>query len=144
MASHRGETEEYSEKKNCLKSLILHQGIAVQKSKLINDSFKKTIWICVQKKRLCHIFIILHELGKTITLPSVTNKKLLKNKFFKKYTFISYQYKILSKLKKNWIPWVLHQWIGSTKKNSAVCVRTRTVNVNTFSSTVKDEISEGW
>ncbi len=30
------------------------------------------------------------------------------------------------------------------KKNSAVCVRTRTVNVNTFSTTVKDEISEGW
>ncbi len=29
-------------------------------------------------------------------------------------------------------------------KNSAVCVRTRTVNVNTFSTTVKDEISEGW
>ncbi len=29
------------------------------------------------------------------------------------------------------------------KKNSAVCVRTRTVNVNTFSTTVKDEISEG-
>ncbi len=30
------------------------------------------------------------------------------------------------------------------EKNSAVCVRTRTVNVNTFSTTVKDEISEGW
>ncbi len=30
------------------------------------------------------------------------------------------------------------------KKNSAVCVRTRTVNVNTFSTTVKDEISEEW
>ncbi len=30
------------------------------------------------------------------------------------------------------------------KKNSAVCVRTRTVNMNTFSTTVKDEISEGW
>ncbi len=29
-------------------------------------------------------------------------------------------------------------------KNSAVCVRTRTVNVNTFSTTVKDEISERW
>ncbi len=29
-------------------------------------------------------------------------------------------------------------------KNSAVCVRTRTVNVNTFSTTMKDEISEGW
>ncbi len=29
-------------------------------------------------------------------------------------------------------------------KNSAVCVRTRMVNVNTFSATVKDEISEGW
>ncbi len=29
-------------------------------------------------------------------------------------------------------------------KNSAVCVRTRTVNVNTFSTTVKDEILEGW
>ncbi len=28
-------------------------------------------------------------------------------------------------------------------KNSAVCVRTRTVNVNTFSATVKDEILEG-
>ncbi len=30
------------------------------------------------------------------------------------------------------------------KKNSAVCVRTPMVNVNTFSTTVKDEISEGW
>ncbi len=30
------------------------------------------------------------------------------------------------------------------KKNSAVCVRTRMVNVNTFSTTVKDEILEGW
>ncbi len=30
------------------------------------------------------------------------------------------------------------------QKNSAVCVRTRRVNVNTFSTTVKDEISEGW
>ncbi len=30
------------------------------------------------------------------------------------------------------------------QKNSAVCVRTRTVNVNTFSTTVKYEISEGW
>ncbi len=29
------------------------------------------------------------------------------------------------------------------KQNSAVCVRTRTVNVNTFSTTVKDEILEG-
>ncbi len=28
-------------------------------------------------------------------------------------------------------------------KNSAVCVRTRMVNVNTFSTTVKDEILEG-
>ncbi len=31
-----------------------------------------------------------------------------------------------------------------SEKNSAVCVRTRTVNVNTFSTTVKNEISEGW
>ncbi len=30
-----------------------------------------------------------------------------------------------------------------TLKNSAVCVRTWTVNVNTFSTTVKDEILEG-
>ncbi len=30
------------------------------------------------------------------------------------------------------------------KKNSAVYVRTWTVNVNTFSTTLKDEISEGW
>ncbi len=30
------------------------------------------------------------------------------------------------------------------RKNSVVCVRTRTVNVNTFSTTMKDEISEGW
>ncbi len=29
------------------------------------------------------------------------------------------------------------------EKNSAVCVRTLMVNVNTFSATVKDEISEG-
>ncbi len=29
-------------------------------------------------------------------------------------------------------------------KNSAVCGRTRTVNVNTFSTTLKNEISEGW
>ncbi len=29
------------------------------------------------------------------------------------------------------------------EKNSAICVRTRTINVNTFSDTVKDEISEG-
>ncbi len=33
--------------------------------------------------------------------------------------------------------------ISILKKNSAVCVRTRTVNVNTFSTTVKDEISQG-
>ncbi len=36
-------------------------------------------------------------------------------------------------------------FIGNLKrKNSAVCVRTRTVNVNTFSTTVKGEILEGW
>ncbi len=39
--------------------------------------------------------------------------------FFFKYAFISYQYKILSKLK-NWILWILHPWIGSTKKNKSV------------------------
>ncbi len=33
---------------------------------------------------------------------------------------------------------------GKLFENSAVCVGTRTVNVNTFSTTVKDEISEGW
>ncbi len=32
---------------------------------------------------------------------------------------------------------------GNIQKNSAVCVSSRTVNVNTFSTTVKDEILEG-
>ncbi len=45
---------------------------------------------------------------------------------------------------------IRYQYYGRIKlckknlKNSAVCVRTRTVNVNTLSTTVKDEISEGW
>ncbi len=30
------------------------------------------------------------------------------------------------------------------KTHSAICVRTPTVNMNTFSTTVKDEILEGW
>ncbi len=48
----------------------------------------------------------------------------------------------------------MEKWNGDVRnvsiklKNSAVCVRTRvrtrTVNVNTFSTTVEDEISEGW
>ncbi len=43
------------------------------------------------------------------------------------------------------IPETLGNYVGSRDlKNSAVCVRTRTVNVNTFSTTVKDEILEGW
>ncbi len=33
--------------------------------------------------------------------------------------------------------------ILAKNKNSAVCVKTPTVNVNTFSTTVKDEILEG-
>ncbi len=46
--------------------------------------------------------------------------KKLKNKFLKIRAFISYQYNILSKFKKNWIPGLLHPWIGSKKKNKSV------------------------
>ncbi len=41
-------------------------------------------------------------------------------------------------------PFTKFNTLRYVQKNSAVCVRTPTVNVNTFSTTVKDEILEEW
>ncbi len=75
---------------------------------------------------------------------------MTKGRMLKRSLKISYHQGALptrSNYKENWYVKIFPFEEGALKwyaKNSAFCVRTRTVNVNMFSTTVKDEILEGW